>query len=159
MGTLGNLKMNHLELKAIRQGLGLEVAEAAELCGVQKRSFNYWEQGERSIPNDVNLLFFTMSSHYVLVLEKMIADVELATIRNTEDDTKPSRISPTLPFYRTFELFQMATENPNKSYWRIYQSVISQLILLGKITKLDDEKEIPENFEIWKWLRGEYESA
>ncbi|NWK74102.1 DUF1870 family protein [Acinetobacter sp. SwsAc6] len=149
--------MNNLQLKAIRQGLGLEVSEAAELCCVQKRSFNYWEQGERSIPDDIDLLFFNMSSHYALILEKMINDVVKATITNEDDKTKPSKIKPVLPFYRTFESFQMATENPNKAYWRIYQSVISQLILLGKITKLDDGEKIPENWGIWKWLKGCYE--
>lgn len=149
--------MNNIELKAIRQGLGLEVAEAAELCGVQKRSFNYWEQGERSIPSDVSMLFFQMSSHYSLVFEKMTADVKDATIYNETDEKTPSRSSPKLPFFRTFESFQIATSNPNKTYWRIYQSVISQLILLGKISKLDDTAKIPDQFWIWRWLNCEYE--
>lgn len=148
--------MNNLQLKAIRQGLGLEVAEAAELCGVQKRSFNYWEQGERGIPEDVEMKFFTMSSHYSLVLEKMILDVEKSTIRPTDEEIKPT-IKPILPFYRTFEQFQVQTECPHIAYWRIYQSVISQLILIGKITKLDDDAIIPKDFGIWKWLKGGYE--
>lgn len=148
--------MNNLQLKAIRQGLGLEVAEAAELCGVQKRSFNYWEQGERGVPDDVDLLFFTMSSHYTLILEKMIADVEQATIEPSDDEIKPT-IKPVLPFFRTFEQFQMATECPHLAYWRIYQAVISQLVLIGKITKLDDDAIIPKDFGIWKWLKGGYE--
>lgn len=148
--------MNNLQLKAIRQGLGLEVSEAAELCGVQKRSFNYWEQGERGIPEDVDLLFFQLSSHYTLILEKMIADVEQATIEPSDDEIKPT-IKPVLPFFRTFEQFQMATECPHLAYWRIYQAVISQLILIGKITKLDDDAIIPKDFGIWKWLKGGYE--
>jgi DNA-binding XRE family transcriptional regulator len=149
--------MNNLQLKAIRQGLGLEVSEAAELAGVQKRSFNYWEQGERQVPSDVDLLFDFMASHYAMVLERMIKDVERITIYNKDDDTKPSRVSPTLPFFRTFESFQMKTECSKVAYWRIYQSVISQLILLGKIVRLDDSKPIPDDFWIWSWLHGAFE--
>ena len=154
--------MNHLELKAKRQSLGLTVAEAAELCSVTKRSFNYWEQGERSIPDDVSLLFFTMSSHYILVFEHMIEDIEKATWHNPNPDNitnLPMTKKPQLPFFHTFESFQMATECTHINYWRIYQSVIGQLLLLGKISKLDDSKAIPENFLIWKWLNGEYEAV
>lgn len=150
--------MNNLQLKATRQGLGLEVAEAAELAGVQKRSFNYWEQGERFVPSDVDLLFFNMASHYNLVLDKLLSDVEAATIRPTDEDVNPT-VKPILPFFRTFEDFQSATECPHVAYWRIYQSVISHLVLIGKVTKLDDTAKIPENFWIWRWLKGEYEAT
>ncbi len=149
--------MNNLQLKALRQGLGLTVADAADLTGVTKRSFQRWELGNVPVPNDVDMTFFLMSSHYSLVLEKMLADVERVTIYNETDDTKPSRTSPILPFFHTFESFQVATECPHVAYWRIYQSVISQLLLLGKVSKLDDDVKIPENFGIWRWLRGEYE--
>lgn len=151
--------MNNLELKAIRQGLGLTVAEASELpaVNVTKRSFQRWEAGDVPVPDDIDLTFFSMSSHYTLVLDKMMADIDKATIYNHDDDTKPSCISPKLPFFHTFESFQMATECPHVSYWRIYQSVISHLLLIGKITKLDDSAKIPESFGIWKWLRGAYE--
>lgn len=150
--------MNNLQLKALRQGLGLTVAEASELpsINVTKRSFQYWEAGKVPVPNDVKDAFFLMSSHYTLVLEKMLTDVEQATIRPTDDEIKPT-IKPVLPFFHTFESFQMTTECPHVVYWRIYQSVISQLLLLGKITKLDDNSNIPENFNVWKWLKGAYE--
>lgn len=150
--------MNNLKLKATRQGLGLTVADAAELTTVNKRAFQYWEAGERSVPEDVDLTFFTMSSHYTLVLEKMLVDIEKATIRPADDEIKPT-IKPVLPFFLTFEKFQMDTECPHIIYWRIYQSVISHLILIGKITKLDDDAKIPESFGVWKWLKGAYELA
>lgn len=150
--------MNNLKLKATRQGLGLTVADAAELTAVNKRAFQYWEAGERGVPEDVDLAFFNMSSHYTLVLEKMLADIEQATIRPTDDEIKPT-IKPVLPFFLTFEKFQMNTECPYVIYWRIYQSVISHLVLIGKITKLDDDAKIPENFGIWKWLKSDYELA
>ena len=149
--------MNHLVLKAQRQSLGLTVAEIAEICGVTKRSFQYWEAGKVPVPSDVALTFFTMVSHYALVLDKMLADVKNATVYNDTDDTKPSRISPILPFYHTFELFVQETECPHIAYWRIYQSVIGQLLLLGKISKLDDAQKIPKNWGVWEWLKGHYE--
>lgn len=45
--------MNNLQLKAARQGLGLTVAEAAELpnIDVKKRVFKYWESGSINVPN------------------------------------------------------------------------------------------------------------
>lgn len=151
--------MNNLQLKAIRQGLGLEVAEAAELVGVQKRSFNYWEQGLRSVPTDVFLTFDTMRSHYILVLDMMGHDVKRVTTYNETDETKPSRCSPTLPFYRSFDDFKTATGCEWRAYWRIYQSVISQLLLLTHISRISDEVKIPADFAIWKWLGGDYEPS
>lgn len=149
--------MNYLVLKAQRQSLGLTVAEIAEICGVSKRSFQYWEAGKVPVPSDVALTVSTMVSHYALVLDKMLVDVKNATVYNDTDDTKPSRISPTLPFFHTFESFSQATECPHVAYWRIYQAVIGQLLLLGKISKLDDAQKIPDNWGVWKWLKGCYE--
>lgn len=40
-----------------------------------------------------------MASHYTLVLDKMLADVEKATVHNENDQTKPSTVKPVLPFF------------------------------------------------------------
>ena len=149
--------MNNLQLKALRQGLGLTVADASELANVAKRTFQRWEDGTRSVPSDVDLLMDFMASHYAMVLDRILSDIQAATIYNADDDTKPSRTSPKLPFFHTFEAFQIATKCPHIAYWRIYQSVISQLMLLGKISKLDDAAVIPADFWIWKWLGGAFE--
>lgn len=46
--------MNHIELKTARVLLCLTVQDAAEhIGGVQQRSWEYWEQGRRPVPNDV----------------------------------------------------------------------------------------------------------
>ncbi|MDD0824680.1 DUF1870 family protein [Mannheimia sp. AT1] len=46
--------MTGIELKAARLIFGLSQAEAAEEIGkVNKRSWSYWEQGQRTIPQDV----------------------------------------------------------------------------------------------------------
>ena len=52
-GIFRNLKMNYLKLKAQRQGLGLTVAEIAEIAKVTKRSFQYWEAGKVPVPHDL----------------------------------------------------------------------------------------------------------
>lgn len=154
-------KMNYLQLKAQRQGLGLTVAEIADIAKVTKRSFQYWEAGKVPVPQDVEMLIDAMASQYNLVLDLLLSDVELATWRNTDPDNnpdKPMRISPTLPFFHSFELFLEKTGVKNIVYWRIYQSVVSQLMLTGKIVRLDDNIEIPENWKIWKWLDGHYDT-
>lgn len=150
--------MNNLELKSIRQGLGLTVLEVSELpqVNVTKRSFQRWEAGDVPVPKDIESIMSLMASHYSLVLNKMLADVESATIRPAEDEIKGT-VKPVLPYFQSFELFQMETGCPHVAYWKIYQSVISHLILIGKITKLDDAVKIPENWGIWKWLKGTYE--
>lgn len=149
--------MNNLELKATRQGLGLEAAQVAELANVTKRTVLYWEAGRGKVPSDVDLTFSTMAGHYSMILNFMLADIERATIHNADDDTKPSTVKPILPFYREFTDFQAATENGSVVYWRLYQSVVSHLLLIGKITKLNDTAIIPPEFKIWQWLKGAFE--
>lgn len=154
-----NKKMNNLQLKALRQGLGLTVADASELANVAKRTFQRWEDGTRSVPGDIDLLMDSMASHYSMVLSELSNDVDRATWRNTDPDNnpdKPMRVSPVLPFFLTFESFQNITKCSSVIYWRIYQSAISQLLLTGKISKLDDSAVIPAGFWIWKWFGGEF---
>lgn len=160
VGHFQEFKMNYLQLKAQRQGLGLTVAEIADIAKVTKRSFQYWEAGKVPVPDDVEMLIDVMASQYCLVLGILLSDVELATWRNTDPDNnldKPMRISPTLPFFHSFELFLEKTGIKNIVYWRIYQSAVSQLMLVGKIVRLDDSIEIPENWKIWKWFKGHYD--
>lgn len=150
--------MNNLQLKALRQGLGLTVADAAELVGVTKRSFQYWEDGSRQIPNDLSLHFSIMQSHFSMIFYFMVEDIAKATIYNDpDDDTKPMTVTPAMPFFLKFEDFVKATDCQHIVYWRIYQSVTSQLLLAGKISKLNDDAKIPKNFRIWKWFGGNYE--
>lgn len=151
--------MNHLNLKAQRQGLGLTVAEIAKISNVTKRCFQYWEAGKVPIPHDVKLLIDSLVSQYNLVFDLLLSDVESATWRNTDPDNnpnKPMRISPKLPFFHSFELFSEKTTVQNIVCWRIYQSAVSQLMLRGKIVTFDDETEIPESWGIWNWFRGNY---
>lgn len=147
--------MNNLELEAQRKALGLSVAELAELTGVSKRSVQYWQQGERCIPQDVQLTLFTAASHYEMALRKTKADCKAATCR--PGDTVAPTIKPKLPFYKQLEDFTAATGCACPRYWRTYQTIIAQLHTLGYIAKLDDSQKIPAKFWLWKWLRGDYE--
>lgn len=150
--------MNNLELKALRQALGLTVLDASELAGVSKRSFQYWESGKHPIKSDFEQLLFVMVSHYSMILRQMTEDLDRVTVRQYDDDTKPTIVyKPALPFFHSFEDFQMKTGCKWVSYWRIYQAVIGQLLMSGKVTKLDDSAEIPSDFKIWRWFAGEYE--
>lgn len=152
------MKLNNLSLKAIRQGLGLTVAEAAELpsINVTKRTFQYWESGKVPLPTDVDLVFFGIVSHRNLVLEQMLADVERVTVHQDPEIVGPT-IKPILPFYKEFADFSAATKCDKVVYWRIYQAVVSDLVMSGKIKNLDDNAAIPKDFKIWNWLSGAYE--
>ena len=148
MSTIHNL--NNLELKAMRQSLGLTVAEASELNGIEvsKRFFQYLENGERTANQDVNDVFFNLASQYHLALTKLTDDITEHCKTNKK---------PVLPFFHSFELFKEKTGNQYQHFWKIYQSVIGHLLLVGAITTLDDDAEIPKNFSIWWWLDGKYE--
>ena len=150
--------MNNLQLKATRQALGLTVLDASELAGVTKRSFQRWEDSTNPVPSDVESLFFVMVSHYSMILRQMTEDLDRVTVRQYDDDTKPNVVfKPALPFFHSYEDFQVKTKCKIISYWRIYQAVIGQLLMSGKVTKLDDSAEIPSDFKIWRWFAGEYE--
>lgn len=100
MSTIHNL--NNLELKAMRQSLGLTVAEASELNGVEvsKRFFQYLESGERTANRDINDVFFNLGSQYQLALAKLTDDIN--------EHCKTSK-KPVLPFFHSFELFKEKT--------------------------------------------------
>ena len=106
--------MNHLQLKARRQALGLTVAEACELVKnkdgqpMSKRMWQYYEQGERSIPEDVDIAIFGLASHYTLLLDRLTAD----TIKLKQDNTE----SPVLPFWHSFEQFKADTGNASQAH-------------------------------------------
>lgn len=145
--------MNNLELKAMRQSLGLTVTEAAELTQVSKRAFQYWESGKRLVPDDVDLYFFTLASNYTMVLEKMMADVQATTVQPSDEVVAPTK-KPVLPFFHSFEDFNKTKKCKSVACWRIYQAVVGQLLLLGNITKLDDAAVIPKSFWVHKWLKS-----
>ena len=164
------LKITPTELKAMRQGLGLTVKEAADLAAidVSKRSFQYWETGDRNIPDDVSIYFSLFATNYSLLLSKLTNDIAVFKAQNPlpitddpdeyfENIAKVKKV--TLPFFTTFDSFVSVTSNTHVINWRIWQSVISHLYLTGAIALIDDYAEIPKNFSAWWWLRGDYDIA
>ncbi len=164
------LKITPTELKAMRQGLGLTVKEAAELAAidVSKRSFQYWETGDRNIPDDVSRYFSLFATNYSLLMSKLTNDIAEFKAQNplpiTDDSdeyfekiAKVNKVS--LPFFVVFNDFVEATGNKHVINWRIWQSVISHLYLMGAIAKLNDQDSVPESFTAWHWLRGDYDVA
>lgn len=162
--------INPTELKATRQGLGLTVKEAAELAAinVSPRSFQYWEAGKRTIPDDVDVHFSLFAMHYKLLLSKLTDDISRFKAQNllpVTDDTKEysekvkkvKRV--TLPFFADFNDFVTETGNEHVINWRLWQSVIGHLYLIGLIHKIDDQAVIPDDFSAWQWLRGDYDIA
>ena len=164
-------KINHLELKAMRQSLGLTASEACEFVPNAKgepislRYFQYIESGKRPISDELDLIFFTKASHYTLLLEKLTSDIERwhkDNPRPTSDDADEYRKQIKsakklkLPFFHNFDDFVKVTKNENRAYWKIWQAVIGHLFLIGKLHHLDDTAPIPTNFECWRWLNGDY---
>ncbi|ULJ64612.1 YdiL family protein [Wielerella bovis] len=71
--------MNHIELKTARQLLCLSVQDAAEhIGGVKQRSWEYWEQGKKPVPDDVaeriNHLLNRRHDILATVQQKMLRD-------------------------------------------------------------------------------------
>lgn len=146
--------MNHLQLKARRQALGLTVAEACELVKnkdgqpMSKRMWQYYEQGKHPVHNDIDIAIFGLASHYTLLLDRLTAD----TIKLKQDNTE----SPVLPFWHSFEQFKADTGNPSQAHWKIWQAVIGHLMLTGKLNYLDDSAKVPAESGAWQWLKGDY---
>lgn len=163
MSTIQNL--NDLELKAVRQSLGLTIAEASDLqrIDVSKHFFQYLT-GERT---NNHYLFDSLSVQYHLVFTNLSEDVDLYNkqrLPKTKTDDldeyfKQLRSTPKLklPFFQSFELWQEKTGNDLPHFWKIYQAVVGHLLLFGKLTELDDSADIPPQFSIWFWIDGKYE--
>lgn len=162
-------KLSAIELKAIRLSLGLTVAEASEECGVTKRTFQYWEAGERNIPADVVEAFSHYASVYsnvsIFMQDGVDAWNEVHTNPSTDDAdeyTKLIKQRPrlTLPYFRTLDEFTKATGNPHVFSMRIYNTVVSWYAMVGKVKCLSEDAEIPSEFKsIWLWLKGGFDDT
>lgn len=112
--------MTPATLQALRRLLFFSVDEAADLIGhVSPRSWQYWERGERTIPQDVaDTLRFLVEWR-----AKAIETVESVT---REQSRKRPIIEITSMWYATPEEW-LATGRP-EIYWRPQQSATAALI-------------------------------
>lgn len=124
--------MTPLELKVARKLLGLSTVEAAEHIGkVSKRSWEYWENGQRTIKPDVEELMNSLLSRR----REIIAEVY-----NMGENAKGISVI----YYKTPEYCESVLE------WRFSQSLASTLSLdfgarLIEFDKQDFDKFIFEN--------------
>ena len=124
--------MTPLELKVARKLLGLSTVEAAEHIGkVSKRSWEYWENGQRTIKPDVEELIKSLLSRR----REIIAEVY-----NMGEKAK----SISVIYYKTPEHCESVLE------WRFSQSIASTLSLdfgarLIEFDKQDFERFLNEN--------------
>ena len=158
-----SLAINNLELKAIRQALGLSVVEACEFIKnpkgvpINRRHYRYLESGNRRISDDVNQVFYNKATRYTLLLDLLNRDIDQFKKENVPANDADKKL--VLPFFNTFEVFEKETGNSSTSYWRMWQAVVGHLLLIGKIDGLDDEAKIPSNFQCMHWLNGDYDEV
>lgn len=114
--------MKKEQLQGLRKALFLDVKEAAELIGnVSPRSWQYWESGDRPVPQDVE--------EKMLHLSKLKNDAEKAVLDEGFEYS-----------YKYYDFGSFCARFGNsKIAWRLYQSVLTALFqFLG-----DNEKENP----------------
>lgn len=124
--------MTPLELKVARKLLGLSTVEAAEHIGkVSKRSWEYWENEQRTIKPDVEELINSLLSRRREIISE---------VYNMGENAKGISVI----YYKTPEYCESVLE------WRFSQSLASTLSLdfgakLIEFDKQDFDKFISEN--------------
>ena len=115
--------MDHVALQAARKLLYLDVAEAAEHIGkVTPRSWQHWEKGDRPIPDDVWLSIETM----------LIKRRDRLLLEFTPGD-------PNYEYYHSLDDWERDTGNRNVLWWRLAQSVASELIAENIVSSAEEE--------------------
>lgn len=106
--------MNNIDLQAARKMLFLDPQEAADCIGmVSTRTWQYWEKGEQTVPEDV--------SEKILALLKKRADaLRFGEITYRKD-------LPAYTYYRTFAEYSQAGGEGNIVDWRLAQSVAAAI--------------------------------
>lgn len=158
-----------LQLTAQRHALGLNVSELAELPAIaqDKRVISDYERGRRIPAQSYVGAMSLISMHYDLLLKLILRDIDAHHFRyplpKTDDAAEyfkrlESVNHLALPYFADFERFKSTTGNTNKGYWRIWQSVIGHLSLVGKILRINDDVLLPDSFTNSKdWLALKYE--
>ena len=106
--------MNNKELQALRKLFFLSAAEAAEhIGGVSARSWQFWESGKYSIPDDVAAKMMQLVQH------------RMDMIKTCEDLMKehPGASEITQQYYMTMESFDVPHKGATLIDWRLAQSV------------------------------------
>ncbi|MGR5451413.1 DUF1870 family protein [Vibrio sp. PNB22_3_1] len=118
--------MKNNELKQLRRLLFLEVSEAAALIGeCEPRTWQRWEKGDRSIPNDV------------VQTMQMLALTRLDQLQVEFDETDPN-----YRYFENFSDYKAAGGAGNELKWRLAQSVATALLCEKEADKWRAEEAI-----------------
>ncbi len=115
--------MTNKELKALRQILALECSEAAEHIGnVSVRSWQRWEAGVVSVPDDVADQLYDFAA-----IRDALVEQRYKEFRQKKDALE-------LNFYMTIDEFEQATGKRNVVMWKITNSVAGECLSAGIAT-------------------------
>jgi len=118
--------MTNNELKQLRRLLFLEVSEAAQLIGeCEPRTWQRWEKGDRSIPNDVSRVI------------QMLALTRLERLQIEFDKADPNYC-----YFDSFYEYKTAGGTGNELKWRLAQSVATALLCESEADKWREEETI-----------------
>ena len=127
--------MNNTELKATRKALGMPVQDMAEMNGVAKRTLERWEAGKLKIPSDVVFMMNLLTSRYRKIHYSLLCVAE-------------SQVGiDEMPYFKDFEDFKNSVCD-NVPLWRIYQAVVSTMMVRGWVSSLNDDAKMPENVRL-----------
>lgn len=127
--------MTGKELQALRKFLLLDVKEAADIIGkVSPRSWQYWEAGRSSVPDDVADKMNGLLGQRQMIIESIEAQVE------ARSDNPPlesgSRLK--MPYYSDLTGYQKDHPGEGVISWRAYQSAVAELYANNIIVFSDD---------------------
>ena len=118
-------KLNNHELQAIRKALMLDVSEAAELIGkVSARTWQYWESGGRSIPDDIDMEMYGL----IQLRDNLIDEFTIYMLDSEEEEIE-------IKYYHSFDEWLEDGRVDNRVEWKIWQSAASFMFVEeGRIT-------------------------
>lgn len=130
--------MNNTELKATRKALGIPVLDMAEMTGVAKRTWERWEAGNLKIPSDVVLMMNFLTSRY----RKIHYSLQCIAAANVVIDE--------MPYFEGIDGFEDFKNIvcDNVVLWRMYQAVVSTMMVRGWVSSLNDDAKMPENLRL-----------
>lgn len=116
--------MTGKELQAMRKFLLLDVKEAADIIGkVSPRSWQYWEAGRSSVPDDVADKMNGLLSYRQMIIENIEAQAEAHSSNPAQEDGDRM----IMPYCPTLADYQRHYPGEGVLAWRAYQSAVAEL--------------------------------
>lgn len=116
--------MTASELQALRKFLMLDVKEAADVIGnVSPRSWQYWEAGRSSVPDDVADKMSGLLSHRQMIIEGIEVQVEAYSYSPHQE--AGDRLE--MPYYPSLPYYQQSCPGKGVLEWRAYQSAVAEM--------------------------------